>query len=528
MPPVPLTYPGVYVVEERSSVHTISGVPTSVAAFVGAAPRGPINSPVHVTSWLDYERNFGGLDTAVPLSYAVYLFFLNGGYAAEIVRADGIIDVKKVSHAAATASLQLDAVLQLPDPDAKLVATNVTMTFEASSPGEWGNSLEVTLNREQVGPQAFNITVTDPGKRIESYPRVTLDGPNKLSDAIKTSTLVRLQPQVTRTKAEHPPAKDAHDEAPIEATKPKSAVGKDAPAEAALLDIEAGWLALKSANIFNMLCLPTKPIQTYPAARLSEAAKFCHDHRAVLIVDTPSTWPLQGLPTFEQVTQEAPAIVGDDLSSSAIYYPNLVVTDRSSRAQISVGPSGAVAGVWARTDSERGVWKAPAGTQAAINGIDNIDARLTDSDIGVLNPLAVNCLKSIPFSGPVVWGSRTAAGADDSPETQWRYLPVRRTAFFIGESLRRGTQWAVFEPNDEPLWGSLRLNIGAFMHSLFRQGAFQGSTPSDAYFVKCDAENNPQNDIDRGILNILVGFAPLKPAEFVIIHIEQLAGQLQT
>jgi len=151
---------------------------------------------------------------------------------------------------------------------------------------------------------------------------------------------------------------------------------------------------------------------------------------------------------------------------------------------------------------------------------------MSDLENGRLNPLGVNCLRSFPVIGPVAWGARTMRGADVLTD-QWKYLPVRRLALFIEESLYRGTQWIVFEPNDEPLWSSIRLNVGAFMNSLFRQGAFQGRTPRDAYLVKCDAQNNPQNDIDRGIVNILVGFAPLKPAEFVIIHIQQLAGQIQ-
>ena len=167
-----------------------------------------------------------------------------------------------------------------------------------------------------------------------------------------------------------------------------------------------------------------------------------------------------------------------------------------------------------------------AGTAAALTGISNLSVPINDSESGVLNPIAVNCLRTLPLIGPVSWGARTAAGADELA-SQWKYIPVRRTALFIEESIRRGTQWAVFEPNDEPLWSSVRLNIGAFMNSLFKQGAFQGSTPAEAYLVQCDADNNPQSSINLGILNILVGFQPLVPAEFVIIQIEQLAGQLQ-
>ena len=172
------------------------------------------------------------------------------------------------------------------------------------------------------------------------------------------------------------------------------------------------------------------------------------------------------------------------------------------------------------------MWKAPAGIEASLVGVPQLEVNLTDAENGELNPLGINCLRAFPVAGRVVWGSRTLRGADQLAD-EWKYVPVRRTALFIEESLYRGTQWVVFEPNDEPLWAQIRLNVGAFMHNLFRQGAFQGSTPRDAYLVKCDNETTTQNDINLGIVNILVGFAPLKPAEFVIIKIQQMAGQIE-
>jgi phage tail sheath protein FI len=181
----------------------------------------------------------------------------------------------------------------------------------------------------------------------------------------------------------------------------------------------------------------------------------------------------------------------------------------------------------ARTDTARGVWKAPAGLDAALNGIQGLQVNLTDAENGMLNPLGINCLRDFKINGRVVWGARTLRGADQLAD-EYKYIPVRRTALYIEESLYRGTQWVVFEPNDEPLWAQIRLNVGAFMHDLFRQGAFQGQTPKDAYFVKCDKETTTQNDINLGIVNIVVGFAPLKPAEFVIIKIQQITGQIDT
>jgi hypothetical protein len=180
----------------------------------------------------------------------------------------------------------------------------------------------------------------------------------------------------------------------------------------------------------------------------------------------------------------------------------------------------------ARTDAQRGVWKAPAGLDAALAGVPALSVSLTDAENGQLNPLGVNCLRVMPAAGRIIWGARTLQG-DDRMASEWKYIPVRRLALYLEESLYRGTQWVVFEPNDEPLWAQIRLNFGAFMHSLFRQGAFQGTTPKDAYFVKCDKETTTQDDINRGIVNILVGFAPLKPAEFVVIKIQQMAGQIE-
>jgi len=189
-------------------------------------------------------------------------------------------------------------------------------------------------------------------------------------------------------------------------------------------------------------------------------------------------------------------------------------------------PCGAVAGIMARTDSQRGVWKAPAGIEAGIAGIQGLQVSLNDAENGQLNPLGVNCLRQFPVIGPVVWGSRTGRGADQLAD-EWKYIPVRRTAMYIEESLYRGLKWVVFEPNDEPLWAQIRLNVGAFMHDMFRKGAFQGTTPRDAYFVKCDKTTTTQSDINLGIVNIYVGFAPLKPAEFVIIKLQQIAGQIE-
>jgi hypothetical protein len=214
--------------------------------------------------------------------------------------------------------------------------------------------------------------------------------------------------------------------------------------------------------------------------------------------------------------------------NAVLYFPLVLESDPLREGQIdSFVPCGIVAGVMARTDTQRGVWKAPAGVDATLNGVQGLQVKLTDDENGLLNPVAINCLRSFPIYGQVVWGARTLRGADQLAD-EYKYVPVRRLALYIEESLFRGLKWVVFEPNDEPLWAQIRLNVGAFMHNLFRQGAFQGSTPREAYFVKCDSETTTQNDINLGIVNVVVGFAPLKPAEFVIIKIQQMAGQIET
>jgi hypothetical protein len=286
-----------------------------------------------------------------------------------------------------------------------------------------------------------------------------------------------------------------------------------------------GFFALESVDLFNLMVIPGDGIsgETEWAAIRSSAAVYCQSRRAFLLLDAPVGWTKNGLLNAAvSDVQKFRQPIGDPDINVAVFYPRVQFNDGGTLRYI--GPSGMVAGICAATDSSRGVWKAPAGTNAALTGVTGLEVVLTDKQNGILNPQGVNCIRSMP-AGFLVWGARTVAGFDNSG-TQWTYIPVRRMALFLEESLYRGTQWAVFEPNDEPLWAQIRMNLGAFMHGLFTQGAFQGSTPSDAYFVKCDSETTTQADIDNGIVNIVVGFAPLEPAEFVVITIQQIVGNL--
>jgi phage tail sheath protein FI len=531
--PVALTYPGVYVEEIPSGVRTITGVATSITAFVGRAPRGPTDAdtdgPVTITSFADYERVFGGVDAAYPMSYAVRDFYLNGGARAIIVR------LYKTGDGPGDAAI---AVPNLP--------------LRAASMGSWGNTLraridhnvsaEIAAGYGLAATDLFNLSVYDTKTGTQETFRnlSTKESPRRADRVLKSgSSLVRVDASLT-LPADTRPAKHGDPAAGKTVWEDDaSSTGVAAPAgEGAALDSAAylgdaaaktGLNALRKVDLFNLLCIPPDVRGGSTDAAIYQAAlALCVERRAMLIVDPPADWESLGAITASNnAALTALGLNGVAARNAALFFPRVLQADPKRENQIDrFVPCGIVAGVMARTDVQRGVWKAPAGIDAALNGVQGLSVGLSDNENGVLNPLGINCLRSFPLVGPVVWGARTLRGADLLAD-EYKYVPVRRTALFIEESLYRGTQWAVFEPNDEPLWSQLRLNLGAFMHNLFRQGAFQGKTPQDAYFVKCDKETTTQNDIDLGIVNIVVGFAPLKPAEFVVIKLQQMAGQVQ-
>ncbi len=296
----------------------------------------------------------------------------------------------------------------------------------------------------------------------------------------------------------------------------------------------SGIYALNKVDLFNLLsipeaarALPGDPNSADPNINATEiysaAIALCDQRRAMLLVDPPPN-----VNTVAGAVDWKSNGVGIVNPNGAAFFPRLRLADALNSGKLrTFAPSGVVAGVYATIDATRGVWKAPAGIEATLNGVQNMTYNLSDQENGALNPLGLNCFRTFPLYGPILWGARTLVGAD-AMANQWKYVPVRRTALYLEESLYRGLKWVVFEPNDEPLWAAIRLNVEAFMDSLFKKGAFQGITASQAYFVKCDSETTTQTDINLGIVNILVGFAPLKPAEFVVIQIEQLAGQTGT
>lgn len=498
------TAPGVYVEEIPSGVRTIVGVATSITAFVGVAPRGTIE-PTRIATFGDYARNFGSLDMAYPMSYAVRQFFDNGGGDAIVVR---------ITKGAKASRVEADVLL-----------------LDVASPGTWGDNVQVVVSAasdpsDASNPNLFSLLVQELDENqqpvtSENFFNVSIDpaAPRFVGLVLEQgSSLVRLGrdssgnweiPEAVPAAGTYQGA-GGGDEDPTDPIDSDDLKGEE--------DKKTGFYALGSIDIFNLLVIPPLPGGTPPSNDVYQsAAAFCQTQRALLLVDAPDSSP-------DQVPDPASIVAWPNSRNAAIYYPHVSMTAGAGTA--SFPPSGAIAGIMARTDSYRGVWKAPAGTEAAIAGAVKLSRVMTEAESRLLNPKGVNCLRAFPIFGHVVWGARTMAGADQLAD-DYKYVPIRRLALYIEESLYRGTQWVVFEPNDEPLWAQIRLNVGAFMHGLFRQGAFQGKSKDDAYFVKCDSETTPQADINLGIVNIVVGFAPLKPAEFVVIKIQQIAGQIE-
>ena len=534
--PTAVTYPGVYIEEIPSGVRTITGVATSITAFLGSAVRGPADRPVTITSFGDFERIYGGLHRDYTMSYAARDFFLNGGSQAVIVR------LYKTTAGKA----------------AKAVYEITNLNLEAASEGGWGMQVRVRVDKKsttdpnliaaatQLGVAAadlFDLTIRDGGTGIiETFLNLTTkESANRVDRLLSArSNLVRVAPTVTLPSNTGPSAHsgaltDADVWTAASKSTPAKTGGTDDAVDSAALDSAAykgsqssktGLYQLEKTDLFNLLCiLPSARGGDVPDDVYQEALGYCSNRRAMLIVDPKGGWTSVSQAQSGVGTMN---LTGDAARNGAIYFPRIRQADPQLNNQIDTFvPSGMIAGIMARTDAQRGVWKAPAGIDAALNGVAELQVEMTDRENGLLNPLGINCLRSFPVYGRVVWGSRTLRGADAAAD-EYKYVPVRRVALYIEESLYRGTQWVVFEPNDEPLWSQIRLNVGAFMQNLFRQGAFQGKTPAEAYFVKCDKETTTQNDINLGIVNIVVGFAPLKPAEFVIIKLQQMAGQIAT
>lgn len=635
--PVSPTYPGVYIEEVPSGVRTLTGVATSIAAFLGYFSRGPINEAVRILSPGDFERAFGGLRKDSEASYAIDQFFGNGGAQAWVVRtADGTQAASPLAAAALTLRNDAD------DAD--------SLTVAARNPGAWGNNLRLDVDYGTTDSQnTFNLTVREvvDGTVVstETFLNLTMaPGPRNVTAVVDdASKLIRITNQASEDNANRPAPTgtvarvtqvvlgtvDGTEDLTVDINGPvnagslgtaptsvaqlvqllQSSIRAAAPdaasplnqvtvkahgslADGASLVVRSGsadpaqgitlsgqlatdlgfgapnvqeyvlgtasalkqlgagaanaalpgadglppgadqlsdaLAALDPVDLFNILCIPdtSRLGDTAANAVIAEATSYAERRRAFYIIDVPQ--PANN-PRDEVTEIEAWIDANSTLRhrNTAVYYPRPLVADPLDEFRLRpVATSGTLAGLYARTDAERGVWKAPAGIDANLRGVQALGYPLTDAENGVLNPLAINCLRTFRSAGNVSWGARTLVGSDQLA-SEWKYLPVRRLALFLEESLYRGTQWVVFEPNDETLWSQVRLNVGSFMQGLFRQGAFQGSSAREAYLVRCDASTTTQDDINRGIVNIVVAFAPLRPAEFVILQIQQLAGQNQ-
>jgi phage tail sheath protein FI len=572
--PSALTYPGVYVEEIPSGVRTIAGVATSITAFVGTAARGPADEAVTINNFGDFERIFGGLSRSSAMGFAVRDFFLNGGGQAIAVRLFHADEGDQTANPV------------VPPKPSTVSLTVGPLTLEARSPGKWGAQLRASADKQGATDEVaaglgvtradlFNLTVRDasPGGRTERFLNLTVKPSARQIDdvLVAESDLVRYKGAVDTAASVADGASDALTAAEKKLAKAqadltaKQNAGGDVTAEktavatakteldAAVAGVLGGvsdspWLtiqdflpdkgetekkglfALEQADLFNLLCIPPygKPDATLDVDvnLVASAAAYCEKRRAMLIVDAPKNWKTKD-DARKKFLDADNDNVGTRSRNAALFFPRLMQPNPLHDNQLQpFAACGTVAGVMARTDAQRGVWKAPAGLDATLVGAPALATSLTDAENGELNPIGINCLRAFPAAGRVVWGARTLRGSDALAD-EYKYIPVRRTALFLEESLYRGLKWVVFEPNDEPLWAQIRLNVGAFMHNLFRQGAFQGSSPRDAYLVRCDKETTTQTDINLGIVNVIVGFAPLKPAEFVVIKLQQLAGQIE-
>lgn len=494
-------YPGVYIEEIPSGARTIRGVDTSITALVGWAAQGPTNRAQRVLSFQDFVRHFGGLDRRSLLGYAVQHFFANGGRDAYVIRL--------AADDAVTATVTIDA---------KLVVS-------AGSPGAWANDYRIETRQGSSDATRFCLSVVRqpsgqsavPVERFENLSMQETD-PRFVKSVVNTeSAYVQVELIGTPTTPPADTAAAGFTTAGVDGTPLNP---NEAAFESKLDPVakDGGLYLLDQVDLFNILCVPGETTATVVAS----LQKYCHDRRAFLVVDSP-----QGATLAEMQSAPIPTVAGAGAPNSALYFPWVRAADPLDGNRVrAFPPCGFVAGVYARTDSTRGVWKAPAGTKVAVSGAVGTEVPLTADENGTLNPRGINCIRTLPVYGTVVWGSRTLHGADERA-SEWKYVPVRRLALFIEESLLRGTRWVVFEPNREALWSQVRLNVGAFMDDLFRKGAFQGSSPRDAYFVKCGMETMTYDDINCGVVNIVVGFAPLKPAEFVVIQIQQMANLVQ-
>ena len=507
-------HPGVYLEETGSGARPVDAVATSVTVFVGDATRGPIATPTLVHSQDNYQAVFGPLASPTDtMGLAAAAFYGNGGKDAYFVR---VADPTAANTKAA--ALDLDGE----------TATKV-VTVLATSEGAWGNAIFVRVRKPAATDTSFALDVGHTVKRNgvdvfvvdEAFPGLNLTA----GDARFAPSVVNTSSRLVRLKLNSAAGglPKAFPTGSVDAT----ALTGGAAGAASQADYRAAFAKLEKVRDISIIVLPGKAMAANGSGNVAVAEALSHCNNVgnrMVIIDPPSG--------IELTSAAAVGALSLPTSNySALYYPWLTIpnpfydpdSNPTAPRTLTMAPSAFAAALWSRTDGRRGVWKAPAGVEAQLIGVAGLEFAVGDGDQDQLNPLGVNCLRKLPSFGAVIWGARTLATNAEPP---WRYIPVRRTAIMIEQSIYNGIQWAVFEPNDHRLWSSLRVNVGAFMDGLFRAGAFQGETASDAYFVRCAlGDTMTQDDVDRGQVIVIVGFAPLKPAEFVIVRIQQKTQQ---
>jgi len=553
--PVTTSYPGIYIQELPSSSHSITAAPTNVAVFIGHThplKTLPANwgNPVQIFGFMDYQRQFGGFTRSAAfaaagnayayaanpaldpgtafadMAEAVNQFFLNGGTQAYIV------GIQNTSPAVVGASLTVGSLI-FTAAEVTDEVFGMTLTVRPVNPGASPPMDDVADIIISYGPSSGPGTVTETFRRA-SMEAFEADGvtpnPSYALTLLSASQLVSVA--VGSPPTPFPPATVTQS---FGVALPAATQIFEAQDFTAVMQQDT---ALDKLPLFNLMVIPG----VTNTLVLSTALAFCERKRAFLIMDPPITASADGTdPTFPVRIQDVmngnvPSIpTPPEGANSALYFPYVKSLDPLTGLPANpvtgepneLPPAATVAGIYAATDLARGVWKAPAGFQATTSNTTGVvdRGRMTDLRQGTLNPLGVNCLRDFPNVGTTVFGARTLVTATDE---QWRYVPVRRTALFLEQSLYASLNWVVFEPNADPLWAAITMSVNAFMLGLFRQGAFQGTSPSQAFSVQCNSQTTTQTDVDQGVVNIVVAFAPLKPAEFVVITISQLAGQAQT
>ncbi|MFF4489019.1 phage tail sheath family protein [Streptomyces sp. NPDC001544] len=520
--------PGVYVEEVASGSRPIEGVGTSVAAFVGLAPTGPLNEPTLVTNWSQYVASFGEFTEGYYLAHSVYGFFNNGGTAAYVVRVGGSAEGAPVDGTAGTAPA---AVTGSPAPAALPAAEPRqlgTFTVTAIAPGSSGSLSVEVADPEGEGPaERFRLIVKDGDKPVESFDVTAKKGGRNyvVTQVKERSKLITVTEAAPAAQLARPDNQTVALPSPAAAPAVPSSDASDEshPGPATYLGDSAdrtGFGGLEAIDEVSMVAVPDLmaayqrgaiDLEAVKAVQLGLIAHCELMGDRVAIIDPPPSMNARQIRVWRQET------AGYDSKYAALYYPWIKSFDPASGQSRLVPPSGHVAGVWARNDSERGVHKAPA--NEVVRGAVDLEIQITRGEQDLLNPIGVNCIRAFPGRGIRVWGARTL-----SSDPAWRYLNIRRYFNYLEESILIGTQWVVFEPNDHALWARIRRNISAFLVNEWRSGALFGQRPEEAYYVKCDEETNPPESVDVGRVVCEIGIAPVKPAEFVIFRLAQFSS----